>query len=157
MTELEARVRELEGESALAGRREAELEEQRANNVRLAGARGELEEELAALQRRSAEERETLLQQKELARYRALEEERRKWEAREEVLNNNLARVSRELEAVKTTPREPAGSAEVTEQLATVEAQLWGKCEELSCLQRQVGEVEEERDSLKAETEDQRG
>ena len=100
-----------------------------------------------------------LQQQQELARYCTLEEERKKWEAREEMLNNNLARVSREREAVKTTPREPAGSAlsaEVTEQLAAVEARLRGKCEELSSLQGHVCELEEERDLLKAETEDQR-
>ena len=90
-----------------------------------------------------------------MARYCALEEERKKWEAREEVLSNNLARVSRELEAVKATSREAAGSAEVTEQLAAVESQLHGKCEELSSWKGLVHEVEEERDSLKAEIEDQ--
>ena len=104
MIKLEARVRKLEGardaresESALAGRREAELEELRANNASLARVCGELEGELTALQWWSSEEREMLLQQQELARYRVLEEERRKWEAHEEVLSDNLARVSRGL------------------------------------------------------------
>ena len=75
--ELEAKVRELEGarcaregESALAGRKEAELEELRANNASLARVRGELEGELTALQRRSSEEREMLQQQQGLAHYR---------------------------------------------------------------------------------------
>ena len=67
------RVRELQRELQKSEERFVEAE---------TGVR-RLTEELQHLQRSSAEEKEAVLQQAELSRYRALEEERCKWEDRE--------------------------------------------------------------------------
>ena len=75
---------------------ESSLEEARAELVRL-------EKKLAEREHRGAAEVESLSQRVELDRYRALEEERRKWEDREWRLRDMLGKAEEELQTAKAT------------------------------------------------------
>lgn len=81
------------------------------------------------LQESSAEEREALLQWEELLRYRAVDEERRKWEAREKVMNGNLQRVSWELTELQTHPPPMEPSLSHPSSRGGIEACQWGRSE----------------------------
>ena len=87
-----------EAEELRAAKRESEssLEEARAELVRL-------EKKLAERENRGAAEVESLSQRVELYRYRALEEECRKWEDREWCLQDRLGKAEEELQTAKAT------------------------------------------------------
>ena len=88
MTELETRVKGLKDSARQVVSAEVmntEIETLKASEAK---SRGEMEaanSELAALQKCSMEEQNVLLQREELNRFHTVEDERRKWKARESI------------------------------------------------------------------------
>ena len=87
----------------------------------------ELESQLALAEesnQAATAERETVWQQTELERYRALEDERRKWETRESRLYTRLEAVEEELRAVKAAAVNAEDNERLREQLRTLTSDL---------------------------------
>ena len=76
------------------------------------------------VERRNRAERETWLQQAELERYRALDEERRRYETRESRLHARLETVEEELRAAKATAANVRDNGHLMEQVQSVTSDL---------------------------------
>ena len=99
-----------------------------------------LRERLCELQGSFANETEAMQQQAELSQYRALEEERRKWEGRER-------RLEEELRTAKTVGADPTTAA----RLDAAERELRSKTSQLESSEALRRELRRERDVLKQE------
>ena len=119
--------------------RETELEQRREELEK------EREEDLRELQERTSREMESALRDAELDRYRALEAERGRWEAREARLVEQLETVKRELD--KGRGVDSGAVTTLTCKLAAVEKQLQVATSELETSKRLVARLQSERDS----------
>ena len=111
----------------------------------LATARTELSRAEAELREQHdlwATEREAIFQRTELDRYRALDEERRKWEEREKRLYGDLKGAEEELRAIKSSRRTSVTAVE----LAALEEQLRTLASQLESAEGRVSELTSERD-----------
>ena len=146
----EARAAELEKLTEIADRSVAgTMSEEETTRLRAAvrvneESLGEAQRELREWERRwSAQERqdqvakEVLLQQAELSRYRAVEEERLKWEARESRLFTQLTATREELQTARTATAD-------TEEYRRTEEQLQRLTDELHAVESLVRSVTEE-------------
>ena len=152
--ETEPLSREKDEESA-AGRSREELESERAelerayqtserNVATMEDEVGRLRRELLEHERRAAAEREAVLQQMELRRYCAVEEERRKWEERESRWCDKITGVEEELRAALRPNVNNDSLLELerllestTSKLRSTEAMLSGLSEENEQLKRE--------------------
>ena len=128
--ELEATKRELAEATHRFRVTQARVEDLEAQVQELSQAVVDRERQLGDLQEKSTMEKEGILRQAELDRYRAQETERERWEAREQRLVDQLEALTRELSAHK----EEMGGVMYTslrEQLAVTERQLQEVTEEL--------------------------
>ena len=76
--------------------------------------------------RAAGADREAAVQRAELERYRALEDERRKWETRESRLYERLEAVEEELWTTKTTVCDAGDDEHLREQLRTLTSDVNG-------------------------------
>ena len=95
-------------------------------------------------------EKEAALQQAEFSLYRALEEERRKWEVREKRLCDNLAGMEEELRTARDT-RCPSVDASTAAQLEAANEEIRVKTSQLESSAALIREMTKERDTLKQE------
>ena len=118
--QLQDAVSEATRHNSMAERSELEttLQESEQNVAALREELSQVQHSVQELEHRGAAEREAMLRQSELDRYRAVEEERRKWEERESRWCAKITSAEEELRS--TRPVDTTTAA----QLAAVEAQL---------------------------------
>ena len=132
-----------------------EIERLRADNERsLREVQQELAEQgtrLGEEERRNRAAREDLLQRAELERYRALDEQRQKWEARETRLIARLEAVEEELGALGDSTSRAADNEHLKEQLRSLASDLQAVQSLVSSLTEQNHELARENKRLDLE------
>ena len=132
-----------------------EIERLRADHERsLREVQQELAEQgtrLGEEERRNRAAREDLLQRTELERYRALDEQRQKWEARETRLIARLEAVEEELGALGDSTSRAADNEHLKEQLQSLASDLQAVQSLVSSLTEQNHELERENKRLDLE------
>ena len=114
----------------------------------------ELERELTLAEdenRAAGADREAALQRAELERYRALEDERRKWETRESRLYERLGAVEEELRITKTSACDTGDNEHLREQLRTLTSDLNGVQSLVESLAAENSRLKEENERLDQE------
>ena len=138
-----------------------EIERLRADNERsLREVQQELAEQgtrLGEEERRNRAAREDLLQRAELERYRALDEQRQKWEARETRLIARLEAVEEELGALGDSTSRAADNEHLKEQLRSLASDLQAVQSLVSSLTEQNHELARENKRLDSENRQNQG
>ena len=137
---------------------ESELRDSRESLTLTEASARQVETEFRELHCSSKAEKEAVLQQAELSHYRAVEEERRKWEVRKKRLFDSLAGLEEELRTATAVGRRTQSddAAALAAQLEAAEEQVRAKTSHLQSSEVLRQELARERDALRRENQELR-